>query len=190
MFNRDRKLATSLLIRSARAASRAGQYDDAIRLLTLVLAVLPSDSTVYHNRGLAYMHLQRYDEALADFSQAIAHDQFGTAKFYEQRGIAYFEKGQLAEARDDWEYAASIDSGATIALLRLGTMSLEERRYPRAIDYFSRAIAAEPALATAFVNRARAYLAMGQTAEAFADIRMADDLVVSGRDTSNVEQEL
>lgn len=190
MFNRDRKLATSLLIRSARAASRAGQYEDVIRLLTLVLVVLPSDSSIYHNRGLAYMHLQRYDEALADFNQAIAHDQFGTAKFYEQRGIAYFEKCQMAQARDDWEYAASIDSGATVALLRLGSISLEEKRYPRAIDYFSRAIAAEPTLATAFVSCARAHLAMGQTSEAFEYMRMADDLVVSGRDTSNGEQEM
>jgi tetratricopeptide (TPR) repeat protein len=136
------------------------------------------------------MRLKRYDEALADFSQAIALDQFGTAKFYEQRGIAYFEKGQTAEARDDWEYAASIDSGATVALIRLGSMSLEEERDPRAIDYFSRAIAAEPTLAVAFVNRSRAYLAMGQTVEAFDDLRRADELVQSGRDTSNAEQEL
>lgn len=189
MLNRDRQLAASLLIRSARLASRAGQYDEVIRLLTLALHVFPCDSQIYHNRGIAYRHLHRYDEALADFNQAIALGPSVIARSFEQRGIAHFEKGNLSEARKDWEYAASIDPGATIALVKLGCMALEEERYPQAIDYFTQAIAAEPTLAMAFVNRARAYLGISETTEAFADLRKADELAESGRDTSNVDKE-
>src|SRR5947199_75395 len=67
---------------------------------------------------------------------------------------------------------------------QLLTLALEDRHYDLAVDYFTRAIEAEPTLSIAFSSRARAHAALGNVEEGSADMRKAHLLTETGLDTS------
>jgi len=57
----------------------------------------------WYNRGLVYCdRLSRYDDAVADFAQAIALDPKYARPWY-NRGVAYAKLGQYDKAADDYE---------------------------------------------------------------------------------------
>ena len=186
MINDSQKMRAAMLMGQAMdAAAMFGNYPEAIRLFTQAIQLDPNNGEIYHNRGMAYSFMQRWREALSDFSRAVALSPHPSS--YEQRGTVNYKLGDRSAARRDWEQALRMDTRRTIPLVNLGWLSVEERRFREAIDYLSRAILAEPTNAKAYENRARAYFEMDDQPRGLADLRTARDLVASGRDTSDVD---
>jgi Flp pilus assembly protein TadD len=104
---------------------------------------------------------------------------------YEQRGLAYYQSGQREAAREDWCQALRLDPRRTFALINLGWLAIEERRFNHAVDYCTWAIKAEPTNAKAYENRARAYFELGDMVRGYADLQRSRELVMTGEDTSD-----
>lgn len=154
-----------------------------IRLFDEALKYDPNNGEIYHNRGMAYAHMQNWRQALDDFTRAIKLSPHPSS--YEQRGNVYAQIGDRQAARRDWEQALRMEPNRGTPLVNLAWLCVEERRFREAIDYYTRAINAEPTFAAAYVNRAKLYYELGDQARAFEDMQRARELVESGEDTSN-----
>lgn len=76
-------------------------------------------SITVSNRGLGYLQLQRYDEAIRDCDEAIRIDP-NNAFAFDQRGEAWRAKGDIKRALADFKQALRIDPNFSAALLNLG----------------------------------------------------------------------
>lgn len=59
---------------AALEAFRSQQYEEAIRLFSLAAPYSKYDIELYEKRGLSYLHLKQYSDALADFDYYLIHD--------------------------------------------------------------------------------------------------------------------
>ncbi len=186
----DKRMAAVLYGQAMEAARMSENYAEAIQLFTKALQYEPNNSpnsgVIYHNRGMAYSSLERWREAISDFSRAISLSPHPSA--FEQRGMAYYQIGDKDSAFKDWQQALLMDPRRTFSMVNLAWIAIEENQFPQAIELCSLAISYEPTSAKAYENRARAYLEMGDQARGFADLQTARELVASGRDTSDVDQ--
>lgn len=183
MANQEHRTQAAILMMQAMQAAQFGDYQETVRLLTESLQKYPDNGEAYHNRGMAYSKMQRWQEALSDFNHAIALEPHPSS--YEQRGLIYYHLGDRHSAYQDWQETLRMDPGRTFPLINLGWLCIEEKRYQEAIDHCTQAIDVEPTLAAAYKNRAQAYLELGDKAQAFADIQKAKYLVESGLDSSD-----
>ncbi len=67
----------------------AGQFDRAIVIFTRAIEQKPDDPWAYGNRGFAYLQKSLYDEAIADFTMAIALDATDAA------GLPNYKKANI-----------------------------------------------------------------------------------------------
>jgi len=78
---------------------------------------------IYHNRGLAYLNRARYDEALADFNNAIRLAP-GLSNIYNDRAVVFLETKRYREALADYDFAIML--APTNALHYLGRARTNE----------------------------------------------------------------
>jgi tetratricopeptide (TPR) repeat protein len=64
-----------------------GEHSDAVRSYSEALRLNPNHTLAYNNRGLSYLHLERYDRALNDLNEVIRRDR-QNAEAYLYRGAA------------------------------------------------------------------------------------------------------
>ncbi|MEO0598368.1 MAG: tetratricopeptide repeat protein, partial [Chloroflexota bacterium] len=93
----------SALGKKAYNASRDKNYELAIRYCTEAIALDPLYSYAYEQRARRYLDLERYDEAIADYTEVIELDE--TALAYHDRGRAYYRMGEDDLAVDDYTQA-------------------------------------------------------------------------------------
>ena len=62
------------LKREALEAFEKGEYQEAIRLFSLAAPYSKYDIELYEKRGLSYLKLEQYSDALADFDYYLIHD--------------------------------------------------------------------------------------------------------------------
>jgi tetratricopeptide (TPR) repeat protein len=110
----------------------AGRIEDGIEQFSLVLDAVPNDRAALLGRGLAYMQLESYDAAVADYQTLIAASQGEFAGSDPQLERAYYElgraelaRGRAAEAVAAEEAALRIDDGDADALYLLGTALIQ-----------------------------------------------------------------
>ena len=88
-------------------AAKRGQPKEAVRLFSEALAaenLTPDErSTILNNRGVALKNLSQYEDAVADFSQAIALRNGLPTKAFHNRAMALFFLGRFPEAAADFE---------------------------------------------------------------------------------------
>jgi tetratricopeptide (TPR) repeat protein len=71
----------------------------------------------YNDRGLSYHALEKFKEAIADYSEAILLNP-NHSEYYYNRGIAYFELGENSEAIRDLQIAARLGDKKTQEFLK------------------------------------------------------------------------
>lgn len=82
-----------------------GEFEAAIRELSMAIALEPKAPDAYFNRGLSFRRQHRIDEAISDFSEAIALYPFQPS-YYLSRCNARIVKGDFTGAIDDATQAA------------------------------------------------------------------------------------
>ena len=85
--------------------------------------------------------------------------------------LAHHQAGQLAEAEISYKAALKMAPDSGGVLHNLGVLAAETGRHREAIGYFDRAIAGEPAYASAYFNKANALHALGHNAGALENYR-------------------
>ncbi len=73
-----------------------------------------STTDAYYNRGLVYQNLEKYDEAIEDYTKAIHLDpDFALA--YNNRGVVYHNLEKYDEAIEDYTEAIRLDPDLALA---------------------------------------------------------------------------
>ncbi len=130
------------------------------------------------NRGSVFLGMERYNEAIADFNEAIRLDSTDgpdstDARAYANRGYAYAALKNLEQARSDFEQALKLDPKLTKALIGLGNVMNELKLYKRALAAFDETLKLEPNNVQAHTGRADALFGLNLDKKALAAIDTA-----------------
>ena len=168
----------------AEAYKRKGRIEQAELELRRVLELHPP----YHDARLLlsnlYIHLQRYEDALAETRAVLDDPTFpGVWRALTNQGWARFRLGRNAEARGDLEQALEYRRQYWPAMLNLGILEAQEGHHLEAIALFGEMLELDlrpGARAEANYRIAELYVSMGQRKRAVAHLVAAVDQAASG----------
>jgi len=147
--------------------SGIGCYDESLKL--------EEYAGSYNNRGIAYAKLNKYEQAIEDFSKAIELDP-DFAEAYNNRGLSYAELNEHEQAIKDYDKAIELNPNYAVAYNNRGNAYAKLNKYKQAIEDYDRAIKLNPALAGAYNNRGIAYAKLNKYERAIKDYGKAIEL--------------
>ena len=158
----------------AEALLKGGAYADAVPYFSQAIAASP-DYRSYFGRAGAYQHLEKLDQAINDYTQAIRLNP-GGAMAYHERAVCLARLNQDDRALPDYNRAIELSPGYALSWNGRGVIYLHRKDYENAKADFTRAIQLDPTLYQAYKNRSAAKKALGDTAGALADMTEANSL--------------
>jgi tetratricopeptide (TPR) repeat protein len=113
------------------AAHDAGAWSETVAIMSDVLAQDADNATAHYLRGRAYIALDRFEDAFADFDQLVRLAQTGIAYpslqyAYWERAIAAAQIGDFALARLDATSALTMEPGHVNNFIARGTIAALE----------------------------------------------------------------
>ena len=121
---------------------------------------------------VAYLGHGKYNEALADFNQALQINPGLTAAYF-TRGLAYSDLGKPDLAVTDFDHAILMDPKAAPYYVARGEAYGQKNQLNLAITDFNQAITLDPTNASVFADRALAQAKLGSYGDAIADCESA-----------------
>lgn len=155
----------------ARLDYDSGQYAAAIDRLKTVVSREPSFLRAYDNLGLCYEALNRPDQAIGHYREAIRRTREAGEKWpwpFLNLGILLKNSGQIEEAEALLNEALQADPAFAPALYHLGTILEGSDRTEAAVQALLRAAAADASYAEPHFALSRIYRRQGRIAEADA----------------------
>jgi tetratricopeptide (TPR) repeat protein len=149
-----------------------GEYESAVRAFTAAIRTDPSLAAVFVNRGCAYYHLEKLDEALDDFDTAIRLNP-RSAMALGWRGNTLFMQEQWDEAIADFDAGLKLAPTDAAMLVMRGKAWLHKADPLRALADFDRAVACAPDLEVAHRCRAEYWMQNNDPGWAIADFTEA-----------------
>lgn len=166
------------------AARKRGDFDTAIEIWTEAIrsGELSEDNLAraYYNRGIVWLNKGQYDNAIADFTKIIEHNQT-YALAYLTRGSAWYFKGQYDKAIADYNRTIEITPAHGDGYYSRGLVWFHKGHYDNAIEDYTKAIEFKPRFIQAYYNRCYAFEAQGQLRKAISDILRFIQLVPNDR---------
>lgn len=157
---------------------RPNHYVPTEREMTAMMKETPANADGFVDRGNTLMERGRLDEAIADFTSAIALDP-KNAMGYTKRGMIYTQQRKTDEAERDFDSAGKLTADNAFLWLGHGMLYDQIGNRPAAVDAYSKALTIEPGSIFALEHRAADYHSLGDDARAEADadatIRTAPD---------------
>jgi tetratricopeptide (TPR) repeat protein len=148
-----------------------GDSATALRELAKALSIDPNYAAAYTNRGAVYAQFGDLDRAIADFSHAILINP-KSAPAYQGLGHVYAAKGDYDRAIAAYDTAIS-DSGYAGLYNDRGVAREAKKDYFGAQSDFTQAIDIDPKCATAFLNRGKTSIELGDRKSAIEDYSLA-----------------
>jgi len=145
-----------------------GNNEVAIKMLTEVIHTMPRRSDAYYHRGVAYMNLEQYDEAIADFNIANEANPH-TALPLTGRSSAHAALGKLDEAIADLDKAIHLEPGEAMLYANRGQLYHQQNELELAQRDLDLAVELEPEAVAARFNRGVLYYSLGQSEAAIKD---------------------
>jgi tetratricopeptide (TPR) repeat protein len=118
------------------------------------------EADFYIASGLAYGLGRRYDQALSDFSIALAKDP-SNAEAYNNKGLYFTEKGTLDSAYVYLNKAISMKQDFYQAWYNRGNTYAKAGDFKKAIEDYNKALEIKPGYTDAMLNLGNSYAAMG-----------------------------
>jgi len=118
---------------------QSGNFEKAIANYTELMKIVDTKTvqkTCYINRGLSYDRLQKYDLAIADFTEAIKLDSTDMASFID-RGLSKMHAGDIEKAKEDYNYVVTNNSNPKMmqsALYWLARIHYAQGKFKEAIQ--------------------------------------------------------
>ncbi len=132
----------------------------------------------YNYRGVTYDKLDKYTEAVADYTRALELDSTFVLA-YNNRGATFERLRRYDEALID--YSSAIQQAPTLAhaYYNRGNVFSKKKKSLEAIEDYTRAIQIDPNLMRAYINRGSEYYLIDSFQEALADFSAAIELAPS-----------
>ena len=129
------------------------EFDKAIDICNQIIKVNGSNPEHYVRRGVAFRHLEQWDNAVADFSKAIElkNDHLPALG---SRGFVYYLRGEYAEAVKDFDAIIKVNPNDVMAYNNRGYNSFLAGDCKSALTDFDKAISLLPTYAAAYQNKA------------------------------------
>lgn len=129
-------------------------------------------AVAFTNRGIAYAGKGQFDQAIADYNEAIKFDaRFSQA--FNFRGRAYEQKNNSAQAIADYTTAIRLDPKNQTAMANRGYALTDAGEFDRALSDFNSVIALNAKSINAYVGRSSVYQKKGELDKALDDAEMA-----------------
>ena len=126
----------------------------------------------YYNRGIVYMNEKKYDQALYDYSKAIALNPNYPEPYY-NRGIVFMNEKRYDQALDDFSKAIKFNPKFIQAYINRGIVFMKEGKYLQAINDCNKAIELNPNNAEAYYNRGSVFMNSKKYDQALDDFSKA-----------------
>jgi tetratricopeptide (TPR) repeat protein len=133
---------------------------------------------VYNNRGTGWYLKGFYDNAIADFGEAIQRNPKFTLAF-QNRGRAWHKKGEYDRAIQDFGEALRLDPNSAATFADRGSSLLNKAEFDLALADFSQAIRLAPKYGLAYLGRAEAFGGKQDFKSALADLNQAESAMPS-----------
>ncbi|MBR8830112.1 MAG: Cell division coordinator CpoB [Chroococcopsis gigantea SAG 12.99] len=162
--------AGEAIARKALDATHRGNFAEAEKYWTQLLADFPGNPAVWSNRGNARVSQNKLVEAIADFNQAIdlAPD---AGDPYLNRGAALEGQGKYEEAIADYNHVLDLDPKDPMAYNNRGNAQGGLGNWQEAVKDFQQAALLAPDFAWAQANLSLALYQMGQQEEALKKMK-------------------
>jgi tetratricopeptide (TPR) repeat protein len=164
-----------ILCLSIKTWTQVGYWQNTITLYDHCLKVTNNNWLIYYSRGVAHNGLGNYNQAIEDYSRAIAISP-GTAEGYYNRGIAYKNLGNYKQAIEDYGRAIEINPRLAMANYNRSIVYYGLGNYKQAIEDLNRTIEINPRFAEAYNNRGNAYNGLGNHKQAIEDLNRAIEI--------------
>ncbi|CAF0830999.1 unnamed protein product [Adineta ricciae] len=167
--------------------ARNGQYDEAADEFTAFIEKNRTDSDGYFYRGCIYLHLNKYEQAIHDFTSTICLENCLHARrllaLY-KRAFAKFKLNQFESAMDDYKFYVGLCKNHTQlyvykhkGLFQIGVIYAILSQYDEAIFHFTEAIrsssgSAEDEQKWYHLHRGRAYACVEKYSQAQKDLQI------------------
>ncbi len=123
-------------------------------------------------RAEIYQMLDKHKEALADFTEALAHDPTSFMSLY-QKANSEYELGMYADAKSDYNRMRSANPRSAEALTGLARVAVKENNLGLAQQYMDDAVRMMPSDSDIFVRRSSVRRMLGDNTGAVEDLIMA-----------------
>ena len=128
----------------------------------------PLFAEAYINRGYIYDSLEKYNEAISDYSKAIELTPEYAAT-YSNRGATYINLKKYDKAAADFDKAIELDPEFANSYKHYGILCRKTNDLEKAITLLTKAIERNPDYKEAYKERMEVYRLMGETEKAQAD---------------------
>jgi tetratricopeptide (TPR) repeat protein len=136
-----------------------------------------SKAEVLINRGAANGYLQNFQQCIQDITEGLKIDSTNENGYF-NRSIAYFSIGQIDNALADYNTYLRHNPYNAEVLYESGMILRSKKQNEEAIKRLSRAIQLKPGMGIAYLERARAYMQLGNKTAAEQDYDRARRLGV------------
>jgi Flp pilus assembly protein TadD len=154
------------------------RFGDAADCFQRALVLAPGNVKVEDNLGLAYEGLNRTDDAVAAYRQAIAWQDAGPPEKVSEQpllnlAIVLMHRGQLSEAHSLLTRASAIAPNDSRIQEQLGQVSIQEGNYSEAEQHLTSAIRLDPDQSNLHYLLGQAYRHLGRLQEAKTEFDIA-----------------
>jgi serine/threonine-protein kinase len=151
------------------------ERDEAVRFLTVAVALRPDSPGARYNLGLALKATGQVGEAIACYQKAIELDRKYAAAHH-SLGAARYDQGRVDDAIACYRQAIKLDPKQAETHTNLGIALAAKGQVNEAIACFRKAIGLEPKHAEAHCNLAHVLTSQGRFAEALALFKRGHEL--------------
>lgn len=164
--------ANLLLSKRASLEAQKKNYPVAIQILSRLISYDPDNANYFANRGLAYAHLQQWENALADYCHAIDLNP-NLDRAYSNRANLHAAQQNWVEAIMDYDQAIDLNPLNIRARFNQAITFREMGDYEEALACLDIALFFKPESATLYAERGRVYHFQGDWNCAVADYTRA-----------------
>ncbi len=140
------------MLAQAQVATDAGNFDQAVEILTRATGADPTRDVLWFKLGDAQVGAKQYDQAFDSYNKAIAIKPIGG--YYNNLGQAFVKAGKIEEAIASYNKAAEIEpANAGQYYYNLGAVLTNRGKADEAIVAFDKAIQADPTKVEAYYQK-------------------------------------
>jgi tetratricopeptide (TPR) repeat protein len=185
LIRADRGISTQILINEGIFYDIGEEYNLSISYLDLAEKIAENDgikekirkilAIVYNNRGLAYVKLNKFKEAIEDFKKGLELNP-GNSEPYIICAHAYGKLNQYEDEIECFNKLIGLNPNTATFYNDRGLVYFKLRRYEEALKDYNKAIIFNPNIAGVYLNRGLCYYKLKQYEDAISAYNKAVEL--------------